>query len=575
MTVDLTLRLHRFKLIPILYHLSLQAKSKDGRETMVMEHFPEMDPTNTDPHIVSLIGLKSLSDPNPSFEGGKRKGSIAIYLEPWHADVFEFLELRKNSGNEEVRCRDLFTALWVPDLFIKRVESDGTWSLFDPDKARGLPDCYGEEFEELYERYEATPGLASKVVRAKALWSAMLTAQVEGGTPYVLYKDAVNRKSNQKHLGTIKSSNLCAEITEFTSKDETAVCTLASLSLPQFVALDDENKPTFDMRKLREVTKVVIRNLDLSIDRSFYPTPEAKRSNMRHRPLGLGVQGLADVFMMLRLPFSSPGARALNSAIFQSIYYAAVEASVELAEEKGAYETFQGSPSSKGLLQFDLWEKKPAEMGYDWAGLKERVKKSGMRNSLLTCVMPTASTGHLLGNVEAAEALSSNLYVRRTLAGEFVVANNHLMADLVRLGLWNDHMKDQIMANRGSIQAIPEIPDDLKELYKTVWQIKQRVVIDLAADRGIFIDQSQSMNLFWPKPTPGALSSALVYGHKKGLKTSLYYLRTNPSTVPTAVTAPLKKGKKDKQKEKGEDDGQDKDEMAVICNDEVCVGCSG
>jgi ribonucleoside-diphosphate reductase alpha chain len=312
---------------------------------------------------------------------------------------------------------------------------------------------------------------------------------------------------------------LLAEITEFTSKDETAVCTLASLSLPQFVALDEKDKPYFDMSKLREVTKVAIRNLDLSIDRSFYPTPEATRSNMRHRPLGLGVQGLADVFMMLRLPFSSPEARGLNRAIFQSIYYAAVEASVELAEEHGPYPTFSGSPSSAGLLQFDLWGTKPAEMGYDWNLLKERVKKSGMRNSLLTCVMPTASTGHLLGNVEAAEALSSNLYVRRTLAGEFVVANNHLMADLVRLGLWNDHMKEQILANRGSVQAIPEIPDDLKELYRTIWEIKQKVVVDLAADRGIFIDQSQSMNLFVARPTPASLSSALVYGHKKGLKT--------------------------------------------------------
>jgi len=461
-------------------------------------------------------------------QAGRRKGSIAVYLEPWHADILDFLEIRLNQGDEEARCRDLFSAMWIPDLFMKRVESDGNWSLFCPDVARGLSDVYGKEFEELYEKYEAD-GLARKVVPASEVWKAIIKSQSETGTPYMLYKDACNEKSNHKHLGTIKSSNLCTEILEYTDKDETAVCNLASIALPKYV---DVEKKEFNHEELHRVTKMVTRNLNKVIDKNFYPTENGKRSNMRHRPIGIGVQGLADVFIMLRMTFGSEESRKLNIDIFETIYHASLESSCELAEMYGPYESFKGSPFSKGILQFDMWDRDPKFSGrYDWNAMRELVKK-GTMNSLLLAPMPTASTSQILGNNECFEPYTTNIYLRRTLAGEFVVVNKHLVNDLKDRGLWSREMKDLMVKANGSVQNIIDIPDDLKELYKTVWEMSQKTIIDMAADRGVYIDQSQSMNLFVESPTISKLSSMHMYAWKTGLKTGMYYLRSKAKSRP-------------------------------------------
>ncbi|HEY8401091.1 MAG TPA: ribonucleoside-diphosphate reductase subunit alpha [Cytophagaceae bacterium] len=452
--------------------------------------------------------------------GGKRKGAFAIYLEPWHADIFEFLDLRKNHGKEELRARDLFYALWVPDLFMKRVEANEDWSLFCPHEAPGLADTYGKDFENLYEKYEKE-GKARKTVKAQELWFAILEAQTETGTPYMLYKDHANRKSNQKNLGTIKSSNLCTEIMEYTSPDEVAVCNLASIALPKFVI-----NGKFDHDKLYEVTYAATKNLNRIIDINYYPVEEAKRSNLRHRPIGLGVQGLADTFILLRMPFDSEEAKGLNKDIFETIYFAAMTASKDLAIKDGPYETFKGSPVSKGIFQFDMWGVTPESGRWDWDSLKKEVKKHGVRNSLLVAPMPTASTSQILGNNECFEPYTSNIYTRRVLSGEFVVVNKHLLKDLIKLGLWNDKMKNKLIEANGSVQNIPEIPQHIKDLYKTVWEIKQKTLIDMAADRGAYICQSQSFNVHIQDPNFGKLTSMHFYAWKKGLKTGMYYLRT-------------------------------------------------
>ena len=462
-------------------------------------------------------------------QAGRRKGSIAVYLEPWHPDILDFLELRLNQGDEEARCRDLFTAMWIPDLFMKRVEEGGHWSLFCPDKARGLSDVYGKEFEELYTKYEEE-GLANTTVPAADIWKAILKSQTETGTPYMLYKDSCNSKSNQKNLGVIKSSNLCTEILEYTDKDETSVCNLASIALPKYVNKDQK---TFDFQKLYEVTKIVTKNLNRVIDRNFYPVETARRSNMKHRPIGLGVQGLADVFILCGLPFDSEESRTLNAHIFETMYHAALEASSELAEVHGSYESFEGSPASEGILQPDMWDGEVKFSGrYDWDAMRECVKSKGLRNSLLMAPMPTASTAQILGNNECFEPYTTNIYLRRTLAGEFVVVNKHLVNDLKRVGLWSKEMKDLMVKAGGSIQNIVDIPDDIKNLYKTVWEISQKCIIDMAADRGRFIDQSQSMNLFMESPTLSKLSSMHMYAWKAGLKTGMYYLRSKAKARP-------------------------------------------
>ncbi|MES2649906.1 MAG: ribonucleoside-diphosphate reductase subunit alpha [Bacteroidota bacterium] len=461
--------------------------------------------------------------------GGKRKGAFAVYLEPWHPDVFEFLDLRKNHGKEEMRARDLFYALWISDLFMKRVEDNGEWSLFCPNSAPGLSECWGSEFEELYNRYEKE-GRAKKTIKAQELWFAILQSQIETGTPYMLYKDAANGKSNQQNLGTIKSSNLCTEIMEYTSPDEVAVCNLASLALPRYVI-----NGKFDHDKLYEVTYQVAKNLNKVIDHNFYPIEEARNSNTKHRPIGLGVQGLADVFIMLRLPFESDLAKMLNKNIFETIYFAAMTASKDLAKVDGAYQTYEGSPVSKGIFQFDMWGVTPTDR-WDWAALKAEVKKYGVRNSLLLAPMPTASTSQILGNNECFEPYTSNIYSRRVLSGEFVIVNKHLLKDLVNLGLWNNAMKNQIIAANGSIQNIDAIPAEIKELYKTVWEIKQRSIIDMAADRGAYICQSQSLNLFVDNATTAKLTSMHFYAWKKGLKTGMYYLRTQAATQAVQFT---------------------------------------
>jgi len=462
-------------------------------------------------------------------QAGRRKGSIAVYVEPWHADIMEFLELRLNQGDEEARCRDLFSAMWIPDLFMKRVEEGGNWSLFCPDKAPGLSDCYGEEFEALYTKYEEE-GLANTTVPAADVWKAILKSQTETGTPYMLYKDACNSKSNQKNLGVIKSSNLCTEIIEYTNKDETSVCNLASIALPKYV---DKETKTFNHAKLHEVTKTVTKNLNRVIDRNFYPVETARRSNMKHRPIGLGVQGLADVFILCGLPFDCEESRTMNAQIFETMYHAALEASSELAEVDGSYESFEGSPASQGVLQPDMWEGEAKFSGrYDWDAMRERVKTKGLRNSLLMAPMPTASTAQILGNNECFEPYTTNIYLRRTLAGEFVVVNKHLVEDLKRVGLWSKEMKDLMVKAGGSIQNIVDIPEDIKKLYKTVWEISQKCIIDMAADRGRFIDQSQSMNLFVESPTMSKLSSMHMYAWKAGLKTGMYYLRSKAKSRP-------------------------------------------
>lgn len=462
--------------------------------------------------------------------GGKRKGAFAVYLEPWHADIFEFLDLKKNHGKEELRARDLFYAMWISDLFMERVKENSDWSLFDPNEAPGLFDCYGGEFEALYHKYEAE-GRARKVVKAQDLWFSILESQIETGTPYILYKDAANRKSNQKNLGTIRSSNLCTEIMEYTAPDEVAVCNLASISLPKFVQEDG----SYDFERLFEITRVVTRNLNKIIDVNYYPIPEAYNSNMRHRPIGIGVQGLADAFILMRQAFDSPEARKLNKDIFETIYFAALTESCAQAQKEGAYETFKGSPASKGELQFDMWGVRPSDR-WDWASLKKDIKKHGLRNSLLLAPMPTASTSQILGNNECFEPYTSNIYTRRTLSGEYIVVNKHLLKDLIRLGLWNDDMKHRLMASNGSIQQFENIPADLKELYKTVWELSQKVIIDMAADRGAYICQSQSMNLFVENPNYGKLSSMHFYAWQKGLKTGMYYLRSKAATDPIKFT---------------------------------------
>ncbi|CAM9313331.1 unnamed protein product [Pylaiella littoralis] len=508
------------------------------------------------------------------FGGGKRKGSFAMYLEPWHADVFSFLDLRKNHGNELERARDLFYALWIPDLFMKRVEADGDWSLFCPNEAPGLPDVFGDEFEALYASYEAK-GLARRTIKARQLWVAIMDAQVETGTPYMLFKDACNSKSNQKNLGTIKSSNLCTEIIEYTDPDEVAVCNLASISLPAFVSVSDDGESTFDFQRLYKVTQVVTRNLNRVIDVNFYPVEEAKRSNTRHRPVGLGVQGLADTFIMMRFPFESAEAAQLNRDIFETIYFGAVEASVELAEKQGTYETYEGSPASQGLLQFDMWGVTPSKR-WDWAGLKAKMAQHGLRNSLLLAPMPTASTAQILGNNESTEPFTSNMYNRRVLAGEFAVVNKHLLRDLTTRGLWTASVRNQIIADQGSVQRV-DIPQDLKDLYKTVWEIKQKVVIDMAADRGAFICQSQSMNVHMADPTQGKLTSMHFYSWKKGLKTGMYYLRTKPKAHAIQFTVDqesLAAAVKEQAQLRRDGTGDEAVKVAEEEDDGECLTCS-
>lgn len=461
--------------------------------------------------------------------GGKRKGAFAVYLEPWHADVFDFLELKKNHGKEELRARDLFYAMWIPDLFMQRVKEDGEWSLFCPNEAPGLHDTYGGEFEALYHKYEKE-GRARKTVKAQELWFAILESQIETGTPYMLYKDAANKKSNQKNLGTIKSSNLCTEIMEYTAPDEVAVCNLASIALPKFVR-DKE----FDHQKLYEVTRVITRNLNKVIDINYYPVEEARNSNMRHRPIGIGVQGLADAFIMMRHPFDSPEAKKLNEQIFETIYYAALSESCDLAKSDGHYGSYPGSPASQGILQYDMWGAEPSDR-WDWNGLKKKIAKHGLRNSLLLAPMPTASTSQILGNNECIEPYTSNIYTRRTLSGEYIVVNKHLLKDLIKLGLWNDDMKEQLIASNGSVMQTEGIPQDLKELYKTVWEISQKVIIDMAADRGAYICQSQSLNLFIENPNFAKLTSMHFYAWQKGLKTGMYYLRSKAAVDPIKFT---------------------------------------
>ena len=467
--------------------------------------------------------------------GGKRKGAFAIYLEPWHADIFEFLDLKKNHGKEEMRARDLFFAMWVPDLFMERVKADREWSLFCPNECPNLENTYGGEFEALYHGYERA-GKARKTVQAREVWNKILEAQTESGTPYILYKDAANKKSNQKNLGTIKSSNLCTEILEFTSPDEVAVCNLASISLPKYV---DVKRGEFDFNKLYDIAKVVTRNLNKVIDVNYYPVEQARYSNMRHRPIGLGVQGLADAFILMRFPFDSVEAKQLNKDIFETIYFAAMTESVALAERDGHYETFAGSPLSKGEFQFDMWGVKPSNR-WDWSALREKVMRVGARNSLLLAPMPTASTSQILGNNECFEPYTTNIYTRRTLSGEHIVVNKHLLHDLVRLGLWNDETREIVIAAGGSIQNIEGLPQTLKDLYKTSWELSMKAIIDMSADRGAFICQSQSLNLFMENPTFSKLTSMHFYAWQKGLKTGMYYLRTRPAADPIKFTLSAK-----------------------------------
>jgi ribonucleoside-diphosphate reductase alpha subunit len=485
--------------------------------------------------------------------GGKRKGSFAVYLEPWHADVMEFLELRLNQGDEESRCRDLFTALWIPDLFMEKVSEDGDWYLMCPNESPGLQDVCADDFNELYRTYVAQ-GRYKKKVRAREVWDAILKSQVETGTPYMCYKDSVNRKSNQSNIGTIKSSNLCTEIMEVSESDETAVCNLASLCLPTFV-----KDGAFYFDELYKVTRVVTRNLNRVIDKNYYPTEAARKSNLRHRPIAIGVQGLADVFMMLGLSFDEPKARDLNKTIFETIYHAALSESCDLAMSEGTYETFRDSPADKGQLQFDLWGK--TDPKFD--DVKQNIATWGLRNSLLVAPMPTASTAQIMGNNEAFEPYTTNIYLRRTLAGEFVVVNKHLVRDLQKLGLWSPQMKTEIVRHGGSISQIDGIPLDIKHIYRTVWEIPQKSLIDMSADRGAYIDQSQSLNIFMEEPTVAKLSSMHLYGWKKGLKTGMYYLRTRPKAKPIQVTVPVAKPT---------------DEQVQACrrdNPEGCLMCSG
>ncbi|XP_052754710.1 ribonucleoside-diphosphate reductase large subunit isoform X1 [Galleria mellonella] len=500
--------------------------------------------------------------------GNKRPGAFAIYLEPWHSDIFEFLDLKKNHGKEEVRARELFYALWIPDLFMKRVEKNENWSLMCPHDCPGLADCWGEEFEALYEKYEGENRYV-KQVKAQVLWKAIIEAQVETGTPYMLYKDACNRKSNQQNLGTIKCSNLCTEIVEYTSADEIAVCNLASIALNMFVN-DDK---TYNFTKLKEVTKTVTRNLNKIIDVNFYPVVEAKNSNMRHRPIGIGVQGLADTFVIMRIPYESEAAIKLNQQIFETIYYGALEASCELAEKFGVYETYAGCPASRGILQYDMWNKTPTDL-WDWAVLKENIAKHGLRNSLLIAPMPTASTAQILGNNESFEPFTSNIYQRRVLSGEFQVVNHHLLNDLTEAELWDEDMKNLIIHNNGSIQNIETIPKDLRDLYKTVWEISVKTTIQMAADRGAFIDQSQSFNIHVAEPNYGKLTSIHFYAWKMGLKTGMYYLRTKPAA--NAIQFTVDKSKVRNKVTNGNSDTYDANMAAITCslqNKDECLSC--
>ena len=497
--------------------------------------------------------------------GGKRKGSFAIYLEPWHADVFDFLDLKKNHGKEELRARDLFYAMWIPDLFMKRVENNEEWSLFCPNEAPGLADCYGDEFEKLYEKYEKE-GRFRKQIKAQDLWFEIMESQMETGTPYMLYKDAANKKSNQKNLGTIKSSNLCTEIIEYTSPDEVAVCNLASIALPKFVS---DGK--FDHDKLYEVTYTATKNLNKVIDRNYYPVPEAEKSNLRHRPIGLGIQGLADTFLLLRMPFESEEARGLNKDIFETMYFAAMTASKDLSVQEGPYETFKGSPVSKGIFQFDMWGVTPSSNRWDWTALKKEVKKHGVRNSLLMAPMPTASTSQILGNNETFEPYTTNIYNRRVLSGEFIVVNKHLLKDLIELGLWNDSMKNKLIQANGSVQNIPEIPQNIKDLYKTVWEISQKAIIDMAADRGAYVCQSQSMNVHIQDPNFGKLTSMHFYAWKAGLKTGMYYLRSKAATDAIKFTV-----SKEQEQQPDAEALRAQNEADMACsldNPDDCIAC--
>jgi ribonucleoside-diphosphate reductase alpha chain len=508
--------------------------------------------------------------------GGKRKGSFAMYLEPWHADIFDFLDLKKNHGKEEMRARDLFYAMWISDLFMKRVQEDGEWTLMCPHECPHLYDTYGEEFERLYTSYEAA-GKGRKTIKARELWEKILESQIETGTPYMLYKDAVNRKTNQKNLGTIRSSNLCTEIMEYTAKDEVAVCNLASIALPMFVSERENGEKYFNHKKLFDVTKKVTRNLDTVIDANFYPVKEAENSNFRHRPVGLGIQGLADTFINLRLPFTSEEAKKLNQDIFETMYFAAVTSSMEIAKAKEPYSTFKGSPMSEGEFQFNMWGVNDDELSgnWDWAKLRKQVMKHGVRNSLLVAPMPTASTSQILGNNEAFEPYTSNIYTRRVLSGEFIVVNKHLLEDLVELGLWDNDMKESIMRANGSIQHIEEIPADLRELYKTVWEMSMKDIIDMARHRGYFIDQSQSLNLFLKDPDYGKLTSMHFYAWKSGLKTGMYYLRTKSAVNAIQFTV-----SKEKKAEVIEDKPMSPEEFKAMVNasknaapDDDCLMC--
>nr|XP_027198103.1 ribonucleoside-diphosphate reductase large subunit-like [Dermatophagoides pteronyssinus] len=509
--------------------------------------------------------------------GGKRPGAFAIYLEPWHSDIFAFLDLKKNTGSEELRARDLFYALWIPDLFMKRVEMDAMWSLMCPNECPGLHDCWGEEFEQLYEKYERE-GRYRQQVKAHQLWFAILDAQIETGTPYMLYKDHCNRKSNQQNLGTIKCSNLCTEIVEYSSPDEVAVCNLASISLPRFV---DQKLGQFDYEKLKKIVKVMTKNLNKIIDGNYYPLPETRLSNLRHRPIGLGVQGLADAFSLLRYPYESLEAKKMNIQIFETIYYGALEASCELAEQYGPYETYQGSPVSKGILQYDMWNRTPTDL-WNWSELKEKISKYGIRNSLLVAPMPTASTAQILGNNESFEPYTSNIYTRRVMSGSFDIVNQHLLKDLINLGLWNDELKNSIIANRGSIQDIDSIPDDIKSLYKTVWEIPQKCIIDMAIDRGAFIDQSQSLNVHMAEPSKAKITSMHFYGWRNGLKTGMYYLRTKPAAqaIQFTVDKSLLKSKQNDNQDQQQSSLKTKPtpEEILQCsleNRDACLMCSG
>ncbi len=489
--------------------------------------------------------------------GGKRKGAFAVYIEPWHADIEDFLELKKNHGKDELRARDLFYALWVNDLFMKRVEADAEWTLMCPNKAPGLGDCFGKKFDALYEKYEKE-GRGHKSMKARDLWFKIINSQIETGSPFMLYKDAANEKSNQKNLGTIKSSNLCTEIIQYTSEKEIAVCNLASIALPKFV----ENG-VFDHKKLFDVTYQVTKNLNKIIDLNYYPVEEARYSNMKNRPIGIGVQGLADAFFKMRLPFDSEGARRVNKEIFETIYYASLTASCDLAKSHGHYDSYEGSPVSQGILQHDMWEVKSTDR-WDWTTLRARIKQYGIRNSLLMAPMPTASTSQILGNNECIEPVTSNIYTRRVLSGEFAVVNKHLVKDLIQLGLWNEEMKDRIIAHNGSVQYVPEVPSELKDLYKTVWEIKQKSILEMAADRGAFIDQSQSLNIHMEDTNFGKLSSLHFAAWKLGLKTGMYYLRTRPAVDAIKFTI--------KETTPSTTDQQ----AAMVCsldNPEDCVSC--